>query len=177
LSNPLTLTIVEQSTYTGTWNYSDYLVTAVSTWTVTGNVFSETVTPDQAMYPYYRIKVNTPFEFTISVAFSLKYTSKRWDYSDSTYIIITYKEPVLEEGVSPFSIDGEFPHTTSNTVLTFSGTGTFTGSRQHINTRIGYYIVYDYRLYDKKGAIITELLDQRDGMAYAEVNGLSITSQ
>jgi hypothetical protein len=173
-SNANTLAIVEQSAYTGTWNFSDQLVTAVMTWTVNGTVLKETVSQDQAFYPRYEIKTGTPFNFHISVSLSLNYTSKRWDFSDSTYTIITYKEPVFWENESPFSTYGDFPHTSNFSVTSLSGAATFNDSQQYFHTRLTYYIIYDIRGYDKTGKLINEQLNQCDTYAYAVVGGLSI---
>jgi hypothetical protein len=176
LSNPLTLTIVEQSTYTGTWNYDQFLVSAIATWTVTGNVTMEDVSPEQSYYPYYKVNLNTPFEVTIDITLSLKNDSKRIDHPDGGYTIVVYKTPVRIEDKSSLFIKGNFSYSHTYTNTTFTANGTFDEKNQFLGPRFTYQILYDRFIYDKNDSLISEDLDLYDSYNNAEVISVVVTS-
>jgi hypothetical protein len=175
-SNAQTLTIVEQTVYNGTWNYDQFLVSAVATWTVTGNVTMEDVSPEQTYYPYYKVNLNTPFELTINIALSLKNDSVRIDRPDGGYTIIVYKTPVRVEDESSLFIKGEFSYSHTYTNTTFTATGSFNAKNQFLGPRVTYYIPYDRFMYDKDGGLISEERNLYDSYNNAEVISVVVTS-
>lgn len=175
-SNAQVLTIVDQTTRTGTWNYDQFLVSAVVSWTVTGNVTLEEVSPDQTMFPRYTVAKNTPFDVGVSIELTLKRGTIRTDREDGGYTLTIYKTPVRVEDKDSLFLQGSFTHAEQFTNTTFTGSGTFSAKDQWFGPQFVYRIPYDWMTYDKDGNLISQELDKFDSSYNAQVFRVVMTS-
>ena len=157
-SNGKAFTVSQDQIMTGSYDYSDFLITGHSEWQVRGrSLWTDYNTYDFFVYPYYDMDINYPSSFTITYSAELKKKSDRVDNSDGSYTMIYYSNPVLrafsDEDMT--FIEGDFDHSYAQQGSTVQADFTFSGWWQYYSLKFVYDVPYDLFTYNAKDELIS----------------------
>jgi hypothetical protein len=173
-SNAKIFTISANQTMTGSYDYSDNLITAHSEWQVTGrSMWTDYGTYDFFVYPYYDMDINNASSFTITYSVSLVKNSLRVDNNDGGYTMFYYHDPVMKpliEDNDIVFIEGDFPHSFSQSDNTISADVTFDEWAQYYGISLVFDVPYDQYTYNSKDELINSNLGQKS--VYHKILGL-----